>query len=51
MLSDNSYAYLATPWKQTSEALGLTPKRTRPYTAGTNGKAERVIKTLQAEWA
>ena len=29
----------------------LTPKRTRPYTPRTNGKAERSIKTLLAEWA
>nr|WP_255477613.1 integrase core domain-containing protein [Synechococcus sp. A15-44] len=29
----------------------LTPKRTRPYTPRTNGKAERFIKTLLAEWA
>jgi transposase InsO family protein len=27
------------------------PKRTRPYTPRTNGKAERFIKTLLAEWA
>ncbi len=32
-------------------ALGLTPKRTRPYTPRTNGKAERFIMTLLAEWA
>ena len=31
--------------------LVLTPKRTRPYTPRTNGKAERFIKTLLVEWA
>ena len=31
--------------------LGLIPKRTRSYTPRTNGKAERFIKTLLAEWA
>jgi transposase InsO family protein len=51
VLSDNGSAYRSRPWRQTCEALGLTPKRTRPYTPRTNGKAERFIKTLQAEWA
>ena len=27
------------------------PKRTKPYTPRTNGKAERFIKTLLSEWA
>jgi len=31
--------------------MGLKAKRTRAYRAQTNGKAERFIKTLQAEWA
>jgi transposase InsO family protein len=31
--------------------LGLKAKRTRSYRPQTNGKAERFIKTLQAEWA
>ena len=43
VLSDNGSAYRSRPWKQTCEALGLTPKRTRPYTPRTNGKAERFI--------
>ncbi len=51
VLSDNGSAYRSRPWRQTCEALGLTPKRTRPYTPRTNRKAERFIKTLQAEWA
>ena len=50
MLSHNSSTNRSRPWKQTYKALGLTPKRTRPYTPRTNGKAERFIKTLQAEW-
>ena len=29
----------------------LKAKRTRAYRPQTNGKAERLIKTLQAEWA
>jgi len=51
VLSDNGSAYRSALCRQPCEALGLTPKRTRPYTPRTNGKAERFIKTLQAEWA
>ncbi|HKO56082.1 MAG TPA: integrase core domain-containing protein [Thermoanaerobaculia bacterium] len=31
--------------------LNVRHKRTRPYTARTNGKAERFIQTLLREWA
>lgn len=51
VISDNGSAYWSKPWRQACEALGLTTKRTRPYTPRTNGKAERFIKTLQTEWA
>jgi len=51
VLSDNGSAYRSRPWREACSALGLTPKRTRPYTPRTNGKAERFIKTLLAEWA
>jgi len=51
VVSDNGSDYRSTPGKQTCEALGLTPKPTRQYTPRRNGKAERFIKTLQAEWA
>lgn len=51
VLSDNGSAYRSKPWREACSALGLTPKRTRPYTPRTNGKAERLIKTLLAEWA
>ncbi len=33
------------------DQLGARHKRTRPYRPQTNGKAERFIKTLLAEWA
>jgi len=49
LLSGNGSAYRSKPWRQAFEALGLTPKRTRPYTPHTNGKAERLIKTLVSE--
>jgi transposase InsO family protein len=41
VLSDNGSAYRSKPRRQAGEALELTAKRTRPYTPGTNGKAER----------
>lgn len=34
-----------------AHALGITPSRTRPHRPRTNGKAERFIRTLLAEWA
>ena len=51
VLSDNGSAYRSRPWREACATLGLTPKRTRPYTPRTNGKAGRFIKTLLAEWA
>jgi len=51
VLSDNGSAYRSWPWQEACAALGLTPKRNRPYTPRNNGKAERFIKTLLAEWA
>jgi hypothetical protein len=51
VLSDNGSAYRSKPWREACSALGLTPKRTRPYTPRTNGEAERFIKTLLAECA
>jgi len=51
VLSDNGSAYRSRRWREACSALGLMPKRTRPYTPRTNGKAERFIKTLLAEWA
>ncbi len=37
MLSDNGSAYRSKCWRQACEALGLTAKRTNPYTQRTNG--------------
>jgi len=50
-LSDNRSTYRSKPWRQACQALGLTAKRTTPYTPRTNGKAKRFIKTLVHEWA
>jgi transposase InsO family protein len=41
VLSDNASAYRSRPWREACCALGLIPKRTRPYTPRSNGKAER----------
>jgi len=51
VLSDNGSAYRSKQWRQACSTLGLKAKRTRAYRPQTNGKAERFIKTLQAEWA
>lgn len=51
VLSDNGSTYRSKPWRKACETLGLTPKRIRPYTPRTNGKAESLIKTLLSEWA
>ena len=50
-LSDNDSAYRAKPWGQACEGLALTAKRTRTYIQRSNGKAERVTKTLLNDWA
>jgi transposase InsO family protein len=51
VLSDNGSAYRSKQWRQACSALGLKARRTRSYRPQTNGKAERFIKSLQAEWA
>ena len=51
VLSDNGAVYKSHGWRHAAQAMGLTVKKTRPYTPRTNGKAERFIKTLLEEWA
>ena len=51
VLSDNGSAYRSKPWREACSAPSLISKRTRPDSPQTNGKAERFIKTLLAEWA
>jgi len=51
VLSDNGSAYRSKPSREACSTLGLTSNCTGPYTPRTNGKAERFIKTLLAEWA
>jgi len=51
VLSDNGSCYKSKLWTETCRRLGLRPKKTRPYTPRTNGKAERFIQTLIRNWA
>jgi transposase InsO family protein len=51
VLTDNGSCYRSHPWRDTLAAAGITHKRTRPYRPQTNGKVERLNRTLLDEWA
>ena len=51
VLTDNAWAYTSPTYERAVTAIDARHKRTRPYRPQTNGKAERFIKTLLAEWA
>ena len=51
IMTDNGGGYQSHIHRSTVADLGIKHIRTRPYRPRTNGKAERFIKTLQAEWA
>lgn len=51
LLTDNGTGYRSHRFRKACARLRLRHHRTRPYTPRTNGKAERFIKTLLAEWA
>ena len=51
VLTDNGGPYRSHAYAATLTELGARHKRTRPYRPQTNGKAERFIKTMLAEWA
>jgi transposase InsO family protein len=51
VLTDNAWAYTSPTYARAVESIAARHKRTRPYRPQTNGKAERFIKTLLAEWA
>ena len=51
VMTDNGPGYKSKVHASTIAELGIKHLRTRPYRPRTNGKAERFIKTLQAEWA
>ena len=50
VMTDNGVGYVSHAFRNAAQALGQRHIRTRPYTSKTNGKAERLIKTLQEEW-
>jgi transposase InsO family protein len=51
VMTDNGSAYRSTLHALCCRMLGLRHLRTRPYRPQTNGKAERFIRTMLAEWA
>jgi transposase InsO family protein len=51
VMTDNGFAYRSRAYNTLLGELGARHKHTRPYRPQTNGKAERFIKTLLAEWA
>ena len=51
VLTDNGRNYTAGVVRALAVAHGLELRLTRPYRPQTNGKAERFIRILQAEWA
>jgi transposase InsO family protein len=50
-LTDNGSAERSAGFARLCASAGPRYLRTRPYTARTNGKAERFIQTLLREWA
>ncbi len=51
VLTDNGSCYRSRLFGQTLSAAGIVHKRTRPYRPQTNGKVERLNRTLLDEWA
>jgi transposase InsO family protein len=51
ILTDNGGCYRSSLFAAACDELGLGHRFTRPYRPQTNGKAERLIRTLLAEWA
>ncbi|UYM23986.1 IS481 family transposase [Streptomyces albus] len=49
VLTDNGACYKSHTWRDTLAAAGITHKRTRPYRPQTNGKVERLNRTLLDE--
>jgi len=51
VLTDNGGCYRSAAFRDAALELGVGRRNIRPRHPQTNGKAERFIKTLQAEWA
>ena len=51
VLSDNGSAYVSHLWRDSCGDLGIIHKRTRPRRPQTNGKIERLHRTMAEGWA
>ena len=51
MLTDNGSAYVSHAWRDEHQQLGIKHSRTRVRRPQTNGKVERLNRTLLEEWA
>jgi transposase InsO family protein len=51
LLTDNGSAYRSTLHAMACRTLGIRHLRTRPYRPQTNGKTERLIRTMLGGWA
>ena len=51
VLTDNGSCYRSSAFQRACVAIGVRPRRTRPYHPQTNGKVERFHRTLLEEWA
>lgn len=51
ILTDNGGCYRSLAFAEACDELGIGHRFTRPYRPQTNGKAERMVRTLLKEWA
>ncbi len=51
ILTDNGGCYRSRDFAAACDELGIGHRFTRPYRPQTNGKAERLVRTLLSEWA
>ena len=51
VLTDNGACYKSFAWRDLLAGNGITHKRTRAYRPQTNGKVERLNRTMMDEWA
>ena len=51
VLTDNGGCYRSFDFAAACDELGIGHRYTRPYRPQTNGKAERMVRTLLSEWA